>query len=113
LKEVNEMGRIGTTELLLNLGVAHLIFGPSKLPQLGKMLGKAVGSTKRFINSYDTDWEDEEEESGKKKKKSAVKAAADGQAATQAASSDEPDAEVVQAEHVSADPVMPAVSQAD
>ena len=32
-------GKIGTTELLLILGIALLIFGPSKLPKLGKAIG--------------------------------------------------------------------------
>lgn len=39
--------KIGTTELLLLLGVAVLIFGPTKLPQLGKAIGKTVGNFKR------------------------------------------------------------------
>ena len=34
------MGKIGTSELLLILLVALLIFGPSKLPVLGKLAGK-------------------------------------------------------------------------
>ena len=33
-------GRLGTTELLLILGIALLIFGPTKLPKLGKALGQ-------------------------------------------------------------------------
>jgi len=34
--------RIGPTELLLILAIALLLFGPSKLPDLGKSLGKAI-----------------------------------------------------------------------
>ncbi len=34
--------RIGITELLLILAIALLLFGPSKLPDLGKALGKAI-----------------------------------------------------------------------
>jgi sec-independent protein translocase protein TatA len=34
--------RIGPTELLLILAIALLLFGPSKLPGLGKALGKSI-----------------------------------------------------------------------
>lgn len=40
-------GKIGTTELLLILGIALLIFGPTKLPALGKAIGKTIGNFKR------------------------------------------------------------------
>lgn len=39
--------RLGTTELLIILGIALLIFGPKKLPQLGKALGQTIGNFKR------------------------------------------------------------------
>jgi sec-independent protein translocase protein TatA len=35
-------GRIGATELILILAIALVIFGPAKLPEIGKMFGKAV-----------------------------------------------------------------------
>ena len=34
--------RIGITELLLILAIVLLLFGPSKLPDLGKAMGKAI-----------------------------------------------------------------------
>jgi sec-independent protein translocase protein TatA len=34
------MGRIGIGELILVLVIALVIFGPSKLPDIGKSLGK-------------------------------------------------------------------------
>lgn len=40
-------GKIGTMELLLILGIALLIFGPSKLPKLGKAIGQTIGNFKR------------------------------------------------------------------
>ena len=40
-------GKIGTTELLLILGIALLIFGPTKLPKLGKAIGQTIGNFKR------------------------------------------------------------------
>jgi sec-independent protein translocase protein TatA len=39
-------GRIGTTELLLVLGIAMLIFGPQQLPKLGKTFGSTIRSFK-------------------------------------------------------------------
>ncbi|MGM0397294.1 MAG: twin-arginine translocase TatA/TatE family subunit, partial [Bacillota bacterium] len=35
-------GRIGMPELILILAIALVIFGPSKLPEIGKSLGKAL-----------------------------------------------------------------------
>lgn len=40
-------GKIGTTELLLILLIAVVIFGPSKLPKLGKAIGQTIGNFKR------------------------------------------------------------------
>lgn len=41
------MGNLGLTEILL-IGVALLIFfGPSRLPELGKSLGKAIQEFKK------------------------------------------------------------------
>ncbi|MCR5039423.1 MAG: twin-arginine translocase TatA/TatE family subunit [Bacteroidales bacterium] len=41
---------IGTTELLLIVGVALLIFGGKKVPELMKGLGKGVQSFKQGMN---------------------------------------------------------------
>ena len=38
------MFRIGTQELLLVLALALLIFGPTKLPKLGKAMGQTIGN---------------------------------------------------------------------
>lgn len=35
-------GRIGAGELILILAIALVIFGPSKLPQIGKSMGQAI-----------------------------------------------------------------------
>lgn len=48
-------GRIGPTELLLLLGLALIIFGPKKLPEIGKSLGKSINEFKRSINSDEPD----------------------------------------------------------
>ena len=39
--------RLGTTELLIILGIALLIFGPTKLPKLGKAIGQTISNFKR------------------------------------------------------------------
>ena len=41
------MFNVGPWELLLVLGIALIIFGPGKLPQLGESLGKAITGFKK------------------------------------------------------------------
>ena len=41
------MGSVGTPEILLVLLIALLVFGPAKLPELGKAMGRAVREFKR------------------------------------------------------------------
>ncbi|QUH20061.1 twin-arginine translocase TatA/TatE family subunit [Alkaliphilus sp. B6464] len=52
-------GRLGTTELILILIIALVIFGPSKLPELGKALGKSL---KEFKDHADKITENPEKE---------------------------------------------------
>ncbi|MDY0236876.1 MAG: twin-arginine translocase TatA/TatE family subunit [Gudongella sp.] len=40
------MGRLGSSELILILAIALVIFGPSKLPEIGKSLGRALSEFK-------------------------------------------------------------------
>ena len=42
---------LGWQELLIILGIALVIFGPSKLPELGKSMGKAISSFREGTNS--------------------------------------------------------------
>jgi len=48
---------LGTPELIVILGIAFLIFGGKKLPEIGSGLGKAISSFKKGISDV--------EESGK------------------------------------------------
>ncbi len=41
---------LGTPELVVILGIAFLIFGGKKLPEIGSGLGKAIGSFKRGLD---------------------------------------------------------------
>ena len=45
--EVNMFGSIGMPELILIFVVALLVFGPKKLPEIGKSLGKGLAEFKR------------------------------------------------------------------
>lgn len=40
-------GRLGPVELILILIIALVIFGPSKLPQIGRSLGEAIQEFKK------------------------------------------------------------------
>lgn len=50
---------IGTTELILIAVVALIIFGPRKLPQMAKMLGKTMAEFRNATNEFKTTWERE------------------------------------------------------
>jgi sec-independent protein translocase protein TatA len=42
---------LGVQELLIIFGIAIVIFGPSKLPQIGAGLGKAIRDFKKGVSS--------------------------------------------------------------
>lgn len=44
------MGSLGWPEIMVILVIALVIFGPRKLPQLGRTLGKALGEFRRATN---------------------------------------------------------------
>lgn len=44
------MGKLGAPELILILAIALVIFGPSKLPEIGKSLGRAISEFKSGVN---------------------------------------------------------------
>jgi len=50
-------GRIGAMELVLILAIALVVFGPSKLPEIGKALGKAISEFKGHANKISKDLE--------------------------------------------------------
>jgi len=52
-------GPIGMPELLIIFVIALIVFGPRKLPQLGKSLGKSLAEFKRASNDLRSTLEDE------------------------------------------------------
>ncbi len=48
-------GKLGMAELFLILGIALVIFGPAKLPELGKSMGKAISEFKTFSKEIKED----------------------------------------------------------
>lgn len=56
------MGRLGTTELILILGIALVIFGPAKLPQIGKAFGETIREFKNHANKVSEEAVDKDEE---------------------------------------------------
>jgi sec-independent protein translocase protein TatA len=53
------MGPIGMPELIVIMVIALIIFGPRKLPELGKSLGKAINEFKRASNELKNTLEEE------------------------------------------------------
>lgn len=51
-------GRIGTMELVLILGLVLIIFGPKKLPEIGKSLGKGLREFKQATTEITTEIKD-------------------------------------------------------
>ena len=50
---------IGLTEIIIILGVALLVIGPDKLPEVAKTLGKALAEFKKIADGVKTSIEDE------------------------------------------------------
>jgi sec-independent protein translocase protein TatA len=48
---------IGTTELIVVLLVALILFGPRKLPELGRSLGQAMSQFRRASDDLKRTWE--------------------------------------------------------
>lgn len=65
---------LGTSELLLILVVALIIFGPRKLPQLSRQLGKSLADFRRASEDFKQTWQKEVE------RESAIKQAIIGEA---------------------------------
>jgi sec-independent protein translocase protein TatA len=56
---------LGIQELLVILVIALVIFGPSKLPQIGSGLGKAIRDFKKGVSGDDDESKDAKKETSK------------------------------------------------
>ena len=52
-------GSLGFSELLMIFAVALLVFGPRKLPEIGRSIGRALGEFRRATNDLKTTLEEE------------------------------------------------------
>src|SRR6476646_6247309 len=53
------MGQLGFSEMLMIFVIALLVFGPKKLPELGKSLGKGIREFKKATEELKSNWEDQ------------------------------------------------------
>jgi sec-independent protein translocase protein TatA len=53
------MGSLGMQEILVIFVLALIVFGPRKLPELGKSLGKSLAEFKKASNELKQTWEEE------------------------------------------------------
>ena len=53
------MGGLGMGEMFVIMVIALIIFGPRKLPEMGKTLGKAMGQFRRASEDFKRTWEQE------------------------------------------------------
>ena len=55
------MGNLGVQELLVIFVIALIVFGPKKLPELGKSLGKGMAEFKKASSELAKTWEEDVE----------------------------------------------------
>jgi sec-independent protein translocase protein TatA len=53
------MGSLGMQEIIVIFVLALIIFGPRKLPELGKTIGKGLAEFKKASNELKQTWEEE------------------------------------------------------
>ena len=53
------MGQLGFSEMLVIFIVALLVFGPKKLPELGKSLGKGIREFRKATDELKSTWADQ------------------------------------------------------
>ena len=53
------MGSLGMQEIIVIFIIVLIVFGPRKLPELGKSLGKGLAEFKKASNELKQTWEEE------------------------------------------------------
>ncbi|MCC6133514.1 MAG: twin-arginine translocase TatA/TatE family subunit [Acidobacteria bacterium] len=69
------MGNLGMPELIFILVLALLIFGPKKLPEIGRQIGRGLGEFKRTSNDLKRTIEEELDKVSAEEKVSSERAA--------------------------------------
>jgi TatA/E family protein of Tat protein translocase len=83
-------GSIGMPELIIILVIALIIFGPRKLPELGRSLGRSIGEFKRASNELRNTLEEEIRIEEQKEQRASMKAEQDSAVAAAATPSSAP-----------------------
>ena len=66
------MGSLGMQEIIVIFIIALIIFGPRKLPEIGKSLGKGLQEFKKASNDLKRTWEEEVQLEKEKESMSAI-----------------------------------------
>jgi TatA/E family protein of Tat protein translocase len=82
-------GSIGMPELLIIFFVALIIFGPRKLPELGRSLGRSLSEFKRASNELKSTLEEEVRLEEQREKRAAAETVAPAQPVATVSRSDE------------------------
>jgi TatA/E family protein of Tat protein translocase len=77
-------GSIGMPELIIILVIALIIFGPRKLPELGRSLGRSIGEFKRASNELRNTLEEEIRVEEQREQRAAISAEQDSAVAAAA-----------------------------
>ncbi|HTY64587.1 MAG TPA: twin-arginine translocase TatA/TatE family subunit [Acidobacteriota bacterium] len=67
------MGNLGIQEMIIILVIALIVFGPKKMPEIGKSLGKGIAEFKKASSDLAKTWEDEAAADSKPKEAPAEK----------------------------------------